>query len=185
MFENLGCNETGFTNANEAYFPLTNTWVVFAPMPTARTQLASCVVNNILYAIGGYDGGANGLNITEAYTFVPTTTAASTTPFTGTTKTGQTTTATKTTTNTGSTTTNPSGTTNTGATTTNPSGTTNTGSTNTVSTTGTGSTSYSKGTVTTIVTVTAKTTKTISVSSQMTIPVFLSVFIGLFMIAMI
>ncbi|HEY7980186.1 MAG TPA: kelch repeat-containing protein, partial [Candidatus Eremiobacteraceae bacterium] len=42
-------------NTVEAYSPLTNTWHTKAPMPTARSWLASGVVNGILYAVGGFE----------------------------------------------------------------------------------------------------------------------------------
>jgi hypothetical protein len=45
------CDQTA---AVEAYDTSTNTWTTKAPMPTARMGLAVGVVNNILYAVGGY-----------------------------------------------------------------------------------------------------------------------------------
>ena len=41
-----------------------NTWTAKAPMPTARTLLGVAVVNDKIYAIGGYP---NRLNVTEEY----------------------------------------------------------------------------------------------------------------------
>ena len=38
------------------YTPPTTVWTTMAPMPTARSILAIGVVNNKIYAIGGYDG---------------------------------------------------------------------------------------------------------------------------------
>ncbi|MEW6208225.1 MAG: LamG-like jellyroll fold domain-containing protein [Acidobacteriota bacterium] len=49
----------------EAYDPATNTWTSKAPMPTARHALAASAVNGIIYAIGGFNGGA--LATVEAY----------------------------------------------------------------------------------------------------------------------
>lgn len=40
-------------NTNYAYDPKTNTWTKKSPMPTARHHLASAVLDNKLYAIGG------------------------------------------------------------------------------------------------------------------------------------
>ena len=50
----------------EAYDPVTNTWVTRAPMPRARHALGLGVVNGILYAVGGQEGGV-ALNTVEAY----------------------------------------------------------------------------------------------------------------------
>jgi N-acetylneuraminic acid mutarotase len=47
----LGINTT---NVTEEYDPVTNTWTKKAPMPTAREKLAIAVVNDKIYAIGGY-----------------------------------------------------------------------------------------------------------------------------------
>jgi hypothetical protein len=49
----------------EAYNPVTNTWTPKAPMPTARANLATVVVNGIIYAVGGWNGTA--LATVEAY----------------------------------------------------------------------------------------------------------------------
>jgi hypothetical protein len=38
------------------------TWTTKAPMPTARANLGAGVVNNILYALGGFDNGGNIVN---------------------------------------------------------------------------------------------------------------------------
>jgi len=45
---------SGFMNTVEAYDATTNTWTTKASMPTARSELAVGVLNNSLYAIGGY-----------------------------------------------------------------------------------------------------------------------------------
>lgn len=47
------------------------TWSQVAPMPTARTYLAVCAVNGILYAVGGTDKRGEVFNTLEA--FDPTT----------------------------------------------------------------------------------------------------------------
>jgi N-acetylneuraminic acid mutarotase len=49
----------------EAYDPATNTWTTKAPMPTARWELGSGVVDGILYAIGGLNDQY--LSTVEAY----------------------------------------------------------------------------------------------------------------------
>jgi hypothetical protein len=54
------------SNVVEAYDPATNAWTMKAPMPTARTQVAVGVVNNILYAVGGH-GTSSVLDTVEAY----------------------------------------------------------------------------------------------------------------------
>jgi cytochrome c biogenesis protein CcdA len=48
-----GCTY-GFLNTVEAYDATTNTWTTKASMPTARSELGVGVLNNSLYAIGGY-----------------------------------------------------------------------------------------------------------------------------------
>ena len=55
-------------STNEVYYPSNNTWKERAPMPTAREHLASAVVDEKLYAIGGrvIDTSTN-LNVTEVY----------------------------------------------------------------------------------------------------------------------
>jgi N-acetylneuraminic acid mutarotase len=53
-------------NTVERYDPGTNTWSTVAPMPTARAHLAVGVINGILYAVGGQDGGTE-IGALEAY----------------------------------------------------------------------------------------------------------------------
>jgi N-acetylneuraminic acid mutarotase len=45
-----------FLSTNEVYDPANDTWRTRDSMPTARTDLAAAVVNNKIYAIGGYNG---------------------------------------------------------------------------------------------------------------------------------
>jgi len=40
-------------NSTEAYSPSNNSWIKLKPMPTARFQLSSNVVNDVIYVIGG------------------------------------------------------------------------------------------------------------------------------------
>ena len=42
-------------------------WQTLAPMPTARQELASAVLNGKIYAIGGYDSSGTPTNIVEVY----------------------------------------------------------------------------------------------------------------------
>ena len=46
------------SNVVEAYDPASDTWSTRAPMPTARDALSVVVIDDTLYAIGGYDGVA-------------------------------------------------------------------------------------------------------------------------------
>jgi N-acetylneuraminic acid mutarotase len=43
------------------------TWQTLAPMPTARQELATAVLNGKVYAIGGYDSSGTPTNIVEVY----------------------------------------------------------------------------------------------------------------------
>jgi N-acetylneuraminic acid mutarotase len=45
---------SGFMNTVEAYDATTNTWTTKASMPSARSELGVGVLNNTLYAIGGF-----------------------------------------------------------------------------------------------------------------------------------
>jgi N-acetylneuraminic acid mutarotase len=54
------------SHAVEAYDPASNSWSTRAPMPTARDALSVVVVDDVLYAIGGFDGLAY-LRTVEAY----------------------------------------------------------------------------------------------------------------------
>ena len=51
----------------EAYDPKTDTWVTKADMPTARSLLAACTVDGIIYAIGGGYDFDNPYSRVEAY----------------------------------------------------------------------------------------------------------------------
>jgi N-acetylneuraminic acid mutarotase len=52
----------------EAYDPMTDTWTKKADMPTARSDLSTCVVNGIIYAIGGMNrAGWYNFSTVEAY----------------------------------------------------------------------------------------------------------------------
>ena len=50
----------------EAYDPAKDAWTFKAPMPTARANMAVGVINNIVYAAGGY-GTSGAVNTVEAY----------------------------------------------------------------------------------------------------------------------
>jgi len=53
---------------NEVYDPVTNSWEQKAPMPTPRDHIASAVVNEKMYAIGGREGHrSNSLSANEVY----------------------------------------------------------------------------------------------------------------------
>lgn len=46
-------NPQGVVTTNEAYDPKVDSWVIKAPMPTARDHLSSAVVDNKIFVIGG------------------------------------------------------------------------------------------------------------------------------------
>src|SRR5262249_50093446 len=54
-----------FLKSVEAYNPKTDSWSSVAPMNTARERLCAASVDDILYAIGGYNGSY--LKSVEAY----------------------------------------------------------------------------------------------------------------------
>ncbi|MFC1719248.1 sigma-70 family RNA polymerase sigma factor [Candidatus Poribacteria bacterium] len=56
-----------FLSTVEAYDPAAEIWVEKQDMPTARNCLSTCVVDEVIYAIGGYTGGAKALSTVEAY----------------------------------------------------------------------------------------------------------------------
>jgi len=56
-----------YTSNVQAYDSSNNSWVTGSLMPTARAYLGVAVVNDVLYAIGGFDG-QNWLNTVEEYT---------------------------------------------------------------------------------------------------------------------
>src|SRR5258708_10750540 len=46
---------------------LAGTWATKTPMPTARVELSTGVVNGVVYAVGGGNGGTSLLGTVEAY----------------------------------------------------------------------------------------------------------------------
>jgi N-acetylneuraminic acid mutarotase len=56
-----------FTNTVQVYNAGNNSWSTGASMPTARAYLSVAVLNDVLYAIGGFDG-TNWLSTVEQYT---------------------------------------------------------------------------------------------------------------------
>lgn len=61
-----GSNQTNYSGATYAYDPAGNAWSTVSSMPTSRVYLAVAVVDDILYAIGGFDG-EKWLNVNEQY----------------------------------------------------------------------------------------------------------------------
>ncbi len=61
-----GSNETHYSSVTYVYYPQLNVWITGASIPTPRVYLALAVVDDILYAIGGFDG-ENWLDVTEQY----------------------------------------------------------------------------------------------------------------------
>ncbi|MGD0405922.1 MAG: hypothetical protein ABSB10_04650 [Candidatus Bathyarchaeia archaeon] len=58
-------------SVNEAYDPKTDTWAIATAMPTNRSDFSVVVVNDLLYAIGGYLYSSRSLtltNVNEQYT---------------------------------------------------------------------------------------------------------------------
>jgi len=55
-----------FTGQVQAYNSENNTWSIAEVMPTSRAYLGVAVVNDVLYAIGGFDG-TNWLNVNEQF----------------------------------------------------------------------------------------------------------------------
>ncbi|MGO8805694.1 MAG: Kelch repeat-containing protein [Candidatus Bathyarchaeia archaeon] len=62
-----GFNTNSFSNIVQVYDALNNSWVNGASMPTNRAYLGVANVNDVLYAIGGFDG-TNWLSTVEQYT---------------------------------------------------------------------------------------------------------------------
>ncbi len=62
-----GFNANSFSNNVQVYDAANNSWSNGASMPTARAYLGVVVVNDVLYAIGGFDG-TNWLSTVEQYT---------------------------------------------------------------------------------------------------------------------
>lgn len=57
---------TTFTNKTQVYDPANNVWTSGAEMPTVRAYLGVAEINDVIYAVGGFDG-ANWLNSNEQY----------------------------------------------------------------------------------------------------------------------
>jgi hypothetical protein len=61
-----GSNETNYSQVPYAYDSALDVWSAGALIPTPRVYLGLAVVDDVLYAIGGFDG-ENWLNVTEQY----------------------------------------------------------------------------------------------------------------------
>ena len=61
-----GYFSNSFSGKTQVYNPDNNSWTTGASMPTPRAYLGVAVVNDVLYAIGGFDG-ENWLNANEQY----------------------------------------------------------------------------------------------------------------------
>ena len=61
-----GSNETNYSIVPYAYDSALNVWSAGASIPTPRVYLGLAVVDDVLYAIGGFDG-EDWLNLTEQY----------------------------------------------------------------------------------------------------------------------
>jgi len=61
-----GSNETHYSGTTYVYYLGLNVWGAGVSIPTPRVYLALAVVNDVLYAIGGFDG-ENWLDVTEQY----------------------------------------------------------------------------------------------------------------------
>lgn len=61
-----GYSSGAFSGLTRVYFPENNSWNIVEPMPTSRAYLSIAVVNDVLYAIGGFDG-EKWLNTNEQY----------------------------------------------------------------------------------------------------------------------
>jgi hypothetical protein len=55
-----------YSAETQIYNPSNNSWTTGVPMPTPRSYLSVTIVNDLIYAIGGFDG-TNWLNIVEVY----------------------------------------------------------------------------------------------------------------------
>ena len=66
-FGNLGTKGGMTLSIVEEYDPATDTWTEKADMPTARSELSTCVVNGKIYAIGGIDDTDVILSVVEVY----------------------------------------------------------------------------------------------------------------------
>ena len=61
-----GFSSSTYSSNTQVYDPTENSWTNGASMPTARAYLGVAIVNDVLYAIGGFDG-KNWLNTVEQY----------------------------------------------------------------------------------------------------------------------
>jgi len=52
----IGGQNSAYLCANEAYYPLNNSWIIMTSMPTPRYDITSSVVNNVIFVIGGWAG---------------------------------------------------------------------------------------------------------------------------------
>jgi N-acetylneuraminic acid mutarotase len=61
-----GYSSGEFSSQTQAYNPVKNSWSIVDPMPTPRAYLGVAVVDDVLYAIGGFDG-INWLDVNEQF----------------------------------------------------------------------------------------------------------------------
>jgi N-acetylneuraminic acid mutarotase len=61
-----GFSSSAYISNTQVYDPSKNSWTNGASMPTARAYLGVAIINDVLYAIGGFDG-KNWLNTVEQY----------------------------------------------------------------------------------------------------------------------
>jgi N-acetylneuraminic acid mutarotase len=62
-----GCTLDGYENKTYSYDPNTDSWNAEATMPNSRAYFGVAVINDILYAVGGFDG-AKCLSLSEKFT---------------------------------------------------------------------------------------------------------------------
>ena len=62
-----GCFSTSFSDKVQVYNAYNSSWSMGAPMPTARAYLGVAILNDVIYAIGGFNGSFV-LNTVEIYT---------------------------------------------------------------------------------------------------------------------
>jgi hypothetical protein len=62
----IGGFSSEYSAQNNVYFPENNSWGAAAPMPTSRAYFGLAALDDVLYAIGGYDG-KDWLVINERY----------------------------------------------------------------------------------------------------------------------
>ena len=61
-----GFFSNAYSGETQIYNPSNNSWTTGVPMPTHRAYLSVTIINDLIYAIGGFDG-TNWLNIVEVY----------------------------------------------------------------------------------------------------------------------